>query len=111
MGRKLTTEEFIEKAQKVHGNTYDYSKINYVNAKDKLNIICNIHGSFLQNSNNHLQGKNCPKCAKIKKIQSKKKSNIYIIDRYVKIHGDKYDYSLVEYEGCDTNGRPSHGTV
>ena len=40
--KKLTTEEFIERARKIHGNKYDYSKVNYVNAKTKVCIICTI---------------------------------------------------------------------
>lgn len=44
--KKLTTEEFIERARKIHGNKYDYSKVNYVNAKTKVCIICPIHGEF-----------------------------------------------------------------
>ena len=31
MSRRLTTEEFIEKAKAVHGERYDYSEVEYVN--------------------------------------------------------------------------------
>lgn len=61
---KLTTEEFIQRAQEVHGDRYDYSKVKYVNYKTKVLIICPIHGDFLQAPVNHLRGKECPKCAK-----------------------------------------------
>lgn len=46
MSKKLTTEEFIEKARKIHGNKYDYSKVVYVNSQTKVCIICPIHGEF-----------------------------------------------------------------
>ena len=46
MSKKLTTEEFIEKARKIHGNKYDYSKVVYVNSQTKVCIICPIHGDF-----------------------------------------------------------------
>lgn len=53
---RLNTENFIEKARKVHGNTYDYSKVKYENAKKNVIIICRIHGEFLQSPSNHLKG-------------------------------------------------------
>ena len=63
--RKLTTEEWIEKAKLVHGNTYDYSNTVYKSANDKLNIKCKIHGLFLCSPHNHKQGKGCPSCARL----------------------------------------------
>lgn len=65
--KKLTKEIFIEKAQQAHGdNKYDYSKVNYINNKTKVCIICPEHGEFWQTPSNHLQGKGCPECGKIK---------------------------------------------
>lgn len=46
MSKKITTEEFIRRAKKVHGDKYDYSKVKYVKAKEKVCIICPIHGEF-----------------------------------------------------------------
>lgn len=62
--KKLTTKEFIEKSQKVHGEKYDYSLVNYVNAHSKVNIICPVHGVFQQIPSSHwyLQ-QGCPICA------------------------------------------------
>ena len=62
-----TTEEWIQKAIKVHGNNYDYSKVNYKDAKSKICIICPIHGEFYQIPNNHLNGCGCPNCNSNKK--------------------------------------------
>lgn len=62
---RLTTEEFIERARRIHGNRYDYSKVSYSNAKEKVIITCSIHGDFIQVPNNHLNGANCPKCSKV----------------------------------------------
>lgn len=56
---KLTQEEFLFKAKKVHGDFYDYSKSKYVNAKTKVCIICPIHGEFWQTPSHHLEGKGC----------------------------------------------------
>jgi len=62
---KSTTEEFIEKASKIHNNEYDYSKVIYEYNDQKIIIICKKHGEFLQSPNSHLVGQRCPKCATI----------------------------------------------
>lgn len=60
--QRLTTEIFIQRAQKVHGNKYDYSKVNYINYHTPVEIICPTHGSFWQRPGKHLLGHNCPLC-------------------------------------------------
>jgi len=60
--KRLTTEEFIEKAISVHGDVYDYSSVEYVHSKEKIEIICNKHGAYTQEPANHLSGNGCPKC-------------------------------------------------
>lgn len=62
MLKKLTTEEFIRRAKEVHGDKYDYSKVEYINNKTKVCIICPIHGEFWQTPKEHLFGQGCPKC-------------------------------------------------
>lgn len=57
-----TKEDFVTKAQKIHYNKYDYSKVNYVNSHIKVTIICPKHGEFEQLPINHLAGQGCPKC-------------------------------------------------
>jgi hypothetical protein len=60
------TEKFIEKAREVHGDKYDYSKVNYKNNRIKVEILCEYHGSFFQRPNNHVDSNGgCPICAKI----------------------------------------------
>ncbi len=61
--KKLTTEEFIKKAREVHGDRYDYSKVEYVNASTKVCIICKEHGEFWQKPSPHTAGHGCAKCA------------------------------------------------
>lgn len=60
--RKLPIETFTEKANQLHNDKYDYSKVNYVNTKTKVQIICPNHGLFEQTPNNHLSGKGCQQC-------------------------------------------------
>lgn len=57
-------ETFVERARAVHGDRYDYSKVDYVNNYTKVEIICKIHGSFWQKPQGHIiSGQGCPKCA------------------------------------------------
>ena len=95
------TEEFINKAIKIHGNKYDYSTVNYVKAMEKIIIICKIHGEFNQTPNGHLSGKGCFKCID---RTSQKSNKDDFIQKAINIHGDKYDYSLFEYINCKTKG-------
>ena len=102
----LTIEEFIEKARKVHGDKYDYSKVNYINSQTKICIICPIHGEFWQTPYSHLYGRGCKKCSK--KVYDTKT----FIEKAKEIHGDKYDYSKVEYVDSKTKDCiicPIHG--
>ncbi len=90
--RKLTKDEFIEKSKNVHGDKYDYSKVNYINANENVCIICPEHGEFWQKPNNHLNGNGCPLCVR-KKWDTKS-----FIEKAMEIHGNKYDYSKTEYK-------------
>lgn len=63
MGKLLTTLDFVNKAKKIHGDKYDYSKVEYIDHKTDVCIICPIHGAFWQKPRTHLKGANCQKCA------------------------------------------------
>lgn len=63
--KKMTSETFAEKAREVHGDKYDYSRVEYKNNHTKVEIICPIHGSFWTKPNSHLIGRNCPSCSVI----------------------------------------------
>ena len=95
--RKDTKESFIEKAKEVHGDTYDYSKVIYIKSSSKINIICNNHGIFEQNPNDHLSGYGCKLCGIIRSAESKKDTKESFIEKAKEVHGDKYNYSLVNY--------------
>lgn len=58
----LTTEEFIEKANQIHGDKYDYSKVEYISSDKKVCIICPKHGEFWQRPSSHIRGNGCCKC-------------------------------------------------
>lgn len=89
---------FFTKAKEVHGDKYDYSKVNYVKSSEKVCIICPEHGEFWQTPNSHLCGFGCPKCGG----KHEKRSTEEFINEAIKKHGDKYDYSEVEYINSKT---------
>lgn len=62
ISRTYTTEEFIKRAQEVHGSRYDYSLVVYTKAQSKVRFLCNAHGVFEQIPNDHLRGLGCSKC-------------------------------------------------
>ena len=104
---KLTTDEFIKKAREIHGDKYDYSKVEYKNYDTKVCIICPKHGEFWQIPRYHLNGKGCPKCAGNIRLTTEE-----FIRRAKEVHGDKYDYSKVEYVNSQTKVCiicPEHG--
>jgi Zn finger protein HypA/HybF involved in hydrogenase expression len=89
---RKSNEQFIEKAEFIHEKKYDYSLVEYVNAKTKIKIICPEHGVFEQLSYAHLYGQGCPKC-----IGLNKTTDTFVKDAKME-HGDKYDYSKTVYK-------------
>ena len=100
--RTKTTEEFIEQSKKIHGDKYIYDKTVYTKAHNKVIITCPIHGDFEQEASVHLGGSGCPKCAQEHKSQLRKDSLETFIEKAEQIHGNKYDYSKVDYKNNRT---------
>lgn len=94
---KVTTEQFIERANGVHGNRYDYSKSVYVKSALKLKILCKKHGVFEQSPNKHLAGRGCPKCKNEETSKRQSLGHARFIESSKKMHGEKYDYSKSKY--------------
>ena len=114
--RKLTTEQWIEKARKVHGDRYDYSKVEYKGADEKVCIVCHEkdengieHGEFWQRAANHVTLKRgCPKCNGGVSISKEE-----FIKRASKLHNNKYNYSKSNYINTKTKIEiicPKHGS-
>lgn len=117
MPKKLTTEEWIEKAVAVHGDRFDYSLVEYVSAHDRVKIVCPEHGMFEQKAYSHLNGRGCLEC----KLAQSRKPRIgkggrdpreVFVERARSVHGYKYEYDRVVYE--NTNRKvlvtcPTHG--
>src|SRR5690348_15559908 len=97
--RKKTTEEFIKEATEKHNGFYDYSLVNYVNNKTKVEIICPVHGVFQQKPEKHLakEQQGCRKCNHEEKGENRKITFDEFLIRSKDKHSNKYDYSLVQY--------------
>lgn len=96
MARK-TTQEFVEQAQQVHGDKFDYSEVEYVNTHTPVRIRCNQCGlMFQQEPSSHLAGRGCPKCSK--KQTHKRVNQDMFLARAKEVHGAKYDYSKTDYQ-------------
>lgn len=87
---KLNNNLFIEKAKKIHGDIYNYSKLKYLKHREKVIIICPKHGEFEQTPDSHLQGSGCIYC--FKKIKTSIEG---FKTKSTEKHGNKYDYSMV----------------
>ena len=102
---------FIERSDNKYNYKYDYSKVNYINNKIKVTIICPLHGEFDQSPNAHLRG-GCRKCGIIKRTNNRTKSKEEFINESIQKHNNKYDYSKVNYINISTSVTiicPIHG--
>jgi hypothetical protein len=91
---RVSREDFLKRAMETHHNKYSYILDNYSRAEDKITIVCPIHGEFKLKATRHLCGTGCKKCA----ADSKKVPIEEFIERARKLHGNRYNYSLVKYE-------------
>lgn len=101
MSRKLTIDEFIEKARKIHGDKYDYSKVvaDCFSSKNKIPIICNNHNyEFFQQAGSHLRGCGCPICGNEKRQMIRTSLKDFLLKSF-EIHGNNFSYSKVDYKG------------
>ena len=112
---KWDTGVFVQRAKEVHGDTYDYSKVDYISALKKVSIICKEHGEFQQAPSKHLSsGHGCPMCG----VQKCAKAIIVPFDDFVARarakHGDKFQYIPSSYTGIRDKLKlvcPVHGEV
>ena len=93
MSKKLTKEEFIEKATQIHGDIYNYSNVVYIGNKTKVEILCKDHGVFFQKPNNHTSLKHgCPKCKVIKHSDRNTKSFRSFYEKAKIKFGERFEY-------------------
>lgn len=90
-------DDFLNKAREIHYNKYDYSNVQYINSDTQVTIVCPTHGAFNQTPYNHLKGQGCPVCARERVFQSLNDTVLDFIAKAKEVHGDRYDYSKVNY--------------
>ena len=95
--KKSTTQEFISKAEKIHGDKFNYDKVDYKSVKIPVIITCPIHGDFLQKPSDHLNNRGCPKCGRTQKSTTQE-----FINKAEKVHDDKFNYDKVDYKNNQT---------
>lgn len=99
---KITTSDFITRAIEVHGNLYNYSKVEYATMRTKICIIDNVYGEFYQSPMSHLSGSGHPERGKISSATKRKMGRDEFIKKSIKKHGTLYDYTKVQYINIDT---------
>jgi len=95
--KRLSLEQFIEKANIIHNSQYEYSMTIFNAAREKVAINCKIHGIFWQLPANHLFGMGCHTCGKEKSVANRRKNYNKILDDFNQVHNFKYDYSRILY--------------
>lgn len=97
-GKGRSFDELISEFREVHGDKYDYSKVDFTKIHDKVCIICPEHGEFWQTPSKHLNGQGCPKCGKREGGLKGRLTEDEFITRAKELYGDEYDYSKVDYK-------------
>lgn len=110
---KLALDDFIKRSRHVHSGKYSYNKIKVLkNTRSKVLITCPHHGDFLQIADRHLCGNGCLSCAN-ETIGKKTSMGLGVfVEQARKTHGEKYDYSEVDYVNGYTKVKikcPIHG--
>jgi hypothetical protein len=107
--KRITSSEFVKRASELYSNQYDYSLVNEIeNSRTRVKVVCPKHGTFTPLVVNHLRGQGCAKC----KVVDNRNDRECFIKKSLNIHGDLYDYSLVDYTSnknkvkiiCKTHG-------
>lgn len=96
MAKKLTQEEFIERAKKVHGDKYDYGKTVYTNNKQKITVTCPLHGDFKIRADGFLRGSGCQECGGTKKMTQEE-----FIEKANFVHNNFFTYEHCIFNGVD----------
>ena len=110
----MTQQDWIKKANTVHNNFYDYSEVLYTNSKNKVTIICPLHGKFTQIANSHLLGFGCVNCAYVKKAKSTQEKRNKNFMSLLKAKKHTFDYSKTFFVDSKTPvivTCPIHGDI
>lgn len=100
MAKRATADEFVTKSRRIHGDTYIYDNVVYINDYSKVIITCQKHGNFEQIPTNHLRGKGCSKCGVDKNKEKLRSNTEEFIQKAISVHHNKYNYDKVIYSGA-----------
>lgn len=114
MGKKFSTNEFIEKSKAVHGDKFTYEKCVYINRRTKVELHCRACSEyFLATPQNHIRRSHgCPECGRRKGVESRRSNTEEFASKAIAIHGSKYTYGKSIYVGTDDKviiTCPEHG--
>lgn len=107
MGKKLTTEQFVDRARKIHNNLYTYDSLEYEGMEKVVQVTCRIHGNYWQRASDHVRGFGCSDCSGKRRLTTER-----FVRKAKKVHFNSYDYSNVIYVNLDTEVSivcPKHG--
>lgn len=99
--RRRDVAKFIDDARKVHGDKYDYSRVQNPTSKTRIEIGCPVHGWFEQTTAVHLRGNGCNDCGNASSSKKQSMTTEQCITRFREVHGDRYDYPDFQYKGWD----------
>lgn len=103
MSIKITTEVWLESLPPQNHEMYDYSKVVYTKSKDKVTLICKVCSTeFQQSAGSHASGCGCPACARARSGGTQRLTQEQFIQKSKDVHGERYDYSSVEYKNSTT---------
>ena len=106
--------DFKNKATIVHKGLYNYDKSVYINATDKVEIICGKHGSFWQRPADHVRGIGCNKCGdEVRRVKNLKGTKEDFVSKAIDVHLGNYSYEKVDYKGITSKVEitcKSHGS-
>jgi hypothetical protein len=94
---RLTLDQFIEQARKVHGDRYGYDKVVYEKNNKKVAIECKKHGLFWQTPADHCQGRGCVHCGNEASAKTRTTDTGVILGRLLQKHEGRYSYPAFEY--------------
>jgi hypothetical protein len=95
--KKMTRDAFLNKANLIHNNKYNYTETEFNTLRDYIKIICPEHGEFTQRANAHLDKQGCRKCRN-SSVGDRFRSNK---EEFIKeaniLHDNKYNYDKFVY--------------
>lgn len=98
MPKKLTTEEFINRALVVHGSLYNYTDTVYVDSNTLVKVNCTEHGKVLVHPQSFLKGSGCKKCGH----QRARQKNSYDSETFIEKAKQQFSYNFSKVRYIDS---------